>query len=80
MAAIPVAVNLRAVENMTPVENMTYQTYLTDPAAREQIDAAARSARTQAMRRYLLMPLVRFCGKLMSVPALGPQHDPRVPQ
>ena len=64
----------------TSMENMTYQTYLTDPAAREQIDAAARSIRTQAVRRYLLMPLARFCAKLVSVPALGPQVDPRVPQ
>ena len=81
IAAIPVAANLPAVENMTyetSMENMTYQTYLTKPTAREEIDAAARGFRAQAVRRYVLMPLARFCAKLVSVPALGLLLDPRV--
>jgi len=81
IAAIPVAANLPAVENMTyetSMENMTYQTYLTKPTAREEIDAAARGFRAQAVRRYVLMPLARFCGKLMLIRGVGLHLNPRV--
>ena len=58
------------------MKNMTYQTYLTDPAARGQIDAAARSVRAQALQSYLFAPLARFCGKLISIRGVGLQPAP----
>jgi hypothetical protein len=72
IAAILVAANLPSMKNMT------YQTYLTDPAARGQIDAAARSVRAQTAQRYLFAPLARFCGKLVSIRGVGLHLDPRV--
>jgi hypothetical protein len=70
MAAIPAAANL------PDMKQLTYQTYLTDPAMRQQIDAAVRGARAQALQRYLFAPLARFCGKLVSIRGAGLQPAP----
>jgi hypothetical protein len=59
------------------MKNLTYATYLADPALREQIIADAHRARAQAVQRYLFAPLVRFCGVLVSIRGLRLQLDPR---
>jgi len=59
------------------MENLTYQTYLTDPAARTRIADAARSARAAAGYRYLVLPLVQFCGRLVAVRGVRLHLDPR---
>jgi hypothetical protein len=59
------------------MKNLIYETYLTDPALREQIIATAHSLRAQAMQRHLLLPLARFCGKLVAVRGLKMWLDPR---
>jgi len=71
IAAIPVAASLPIMKNPT------YESCLTGPAAREQIIAAAHRARAQAVQRHLLVPLARFCGKLVSIRGLRPLLDPR---
>jgi len=53
---------------------INYQTYLADPDAVAKIERAARRARVEAMHRFLVGPLVRFCGSLLriSTVAIGP--------
>jgi hypothetical protein len=72
MAAIPVAANLPLMKNIA------YETYLADPAVREGIEHAARRAQAIALHRYLIAPLVRFCGRLTAVRGVRLQLDPRV--
>ena len=72
IAAKPVAANLPGMKNLT------YEKYLAEPALREQIAAAARRAQAIAMHRYLLQPLVRFCGRLVAVRGFKLRLDPRV--
>jgi hypothetical protein len=60
------------------MKNLSYDTYLTEPAVREQIIAAARRAQAIAIQRYLLAPLMRFCGRLTALRGVRLQLDPRV--
>ena len=69
---------IRAAANLPAMKNVTYETYLAEPAVREQIAAAARRAQAFAMHRYLLQPLVRFCGRLIAVRGFRLRLDPRV--
>ena len=49
----------------------TYQTYLTDLTEREHIERAARQLRNEAARRYVIEPLLRFCGSLLRRPTIS---------
>ena len=53
---------------------INYQTYLADPEAVATIERAARRARVEAMHRFLIRPVVRFCGSLLRIAtvAIGP--------
>jgi len=42
------------------MKNLTYETYLANPAVREQIEREVRRARAEAMHEYIVMPLVRM--------------------
>ena len=46
---------------------INYRTYLADPDAVAAVERAARNARTAAVRRFVVVPLVRFCGSLLRV-------------
>ena len=51
-----------------------YQTYLADPDAVATIEQAARAARAEAIRRFAVRPLVRFCGSLLRLSTVtGPR-------
>jgi hypothetical protein len=57
----------------------TYADYLADPAAvRADLQRAASRARAIAMYQHGLMPLARFCGRLIAVRGLRMQLDPRL--
>ena len=49
----------------------TYQDYLADFSTREQIEHAARRARIQTIRQYVVQPLIRFCGSLLRLPTVS---------
>ena len=49
---------------------INYKTYLADPDAVATIERAARRARGEAMHRFLIGPVVRFCGSLLRVPTV----------
>jgi hypothetical protein len=47
-------------ETETDMENLTYQTYLANPAVREQIEREVRRARAEAVHEYIAMPVARI--------------------
>ena len=53
------------------METPTYQTYLTDLSAREQIESAARSLRNRALRQHVVEPMLRLCGSLLRLPTIS---------
>jgi hypothetical protein len=60
------------------MKNLTYETYLTDPAAVvAQVRRDARRARALAVHRYLIWPLARFCAMLLAIRGVKLQLDPR---
>jgi hypothetical protein len=46
------------------MKNLTYQTYLSDPAVREQLEREVRLARAQAVDQFIVVPLMRLFERL----------------
>jgi hypothetical protein len=46
------------------MENLTYAAYLRDPAVREQIDADVGELRREAVRQFIVAPLVGLCKRI----------------
>ena len=42
------------------MKNLTYQTYLNDPAVREQLEREVRRARAEAVHEFIVAPLMRL--------------------
>lgn len=56
----------------------TYEAYLQDPAAMiAQVHRQAARERALAVHEYLLRPLMRACGRLVSIRGVGLHLDPR---
>jgi hypothetical protein len=42
------------------MKNLTYETYLNDPAVREQLEREVRRARAEAVHEFIVAPLMRL--------------------
>jgi hypothetical protein len=61
------------------MKNLTYETYLSNPSeVHAQIQRAASRDRADAAHRYVIGPVVRFCGQLIAIRGVRLQLDPRV--
>jgi hypothetical protein len=52
------------------MKNLTYQSYLSDPAVRAQLEREVRLARAQAVHQFIVVPLMRLFKR---VPVLQPR-------
>jgi hypothetical protein len=60
------------------MKKLTYEIYLTDPAGvMAQVRLEAHRERAEAVRHYVLAPLARFCGRLLSIRGVRLHLDPR---
>lgn len=59
------------------MKTLTYETYVTDPAVREAVLRAALRARSEALSLHLVLPLARFCGRLLAIRGVRMRLDPR---
>ena len=60
------------------MNNLNYQTYLADPDAAAVIERAARNARAEAIRKFIVVPMVRLCGSLLRMSTVtGSRLQPR---
>lgn len=61
------------------MKNLTYEDFLNDPEeVMHRVRSEANRGRAQAMHNHLLMPLARFCGRLLAIPGVKARLDPRV--
>ena len=48
------------------MENLTYNLYRANPEFRQQLEAEAREMQREAMRQYLVLPVVRMWSRLVA--------------
>jgi hypothetical protein len=64
----------KQTERETQMKNLTYQSYLSDPAVRAQLEREVRLARAQAVHQFIVAPLMRLFKRLFKrLPVLQPR-------
>jgi hypothetical protein len=59
--------NESATPKETSMENLTYRQYCEDPAVRERIDEHVQELRREAVREFIVKPVVRVWKRLTSI-------------